>query len=100
MLRRTGAIVVLAGLYLLAAEIGNNFGQALTVFGLFMWVIAAGMVVYLMLFRGMRLDLFGNADEEASLPVETGRPHEEAGADPEGSSDEDMPAIRSKSSAE
>ena len=58
MFRRSGAIIVLLGLYLLAGQIGNSFSQGLMIFSIFMWVIAAGLFVYLMLFRGMKIDLF------------------------------------------
>lgn len=63
MFRRTGAIIVLLIMFLIAGEIGNTLGQALTIFGIFMWVIAAGMVTYLVLFRGMKLSLFKRSVE-------------------------------------
>src|SRR5690606_805783 len=71
MFRRTGAIIALVGLYFLAAQIGNSFGQVLTIFSIFMWVIAGGMFVYLMLFKGMKMEIFSkkvandNSDDNA-----------------------------------
>lgn len=64
---RTGAIIFLAGLFLLAGQIGNSFQQTVTIFSIIIWTIAFGMFLYLILFRGLKLDLFSKANVSSDL---------------------------------
>lgn len=64
-MRRSGAIIFLAALYFLAAKIGGDFGQVVTIFTVLIWMIAAGLFAYLMLFRGVKLSFFGFGREAA-----------------------------------
>lgn len=50
-------------LYLLAAKIGDSFGQSLKIFSVFIWMIAGGLFAYLILFRGMKFTIFGSAKQ-------------------------------------
>ena len=65
MFKRSGAIVFLAVLYLIAAKIGSGFSQVLTVFSILIWTVAAGLFVYLVLFRGVRLSFLQKAEPAA-----------------------------------
>jgi hypothetical protein len=56
-MRRTGAIVFLGILFLCLAKIGS-FTQALTIFTIIMWSIAACLFGYLVLYRGVRFNPF------------------------------------------
>lgn len=64
--RRTAALLFLVVLFVLAAQIGNSLKQILMIFSIFMWVVAAGMFVYLILFRGARITLFSRNSEPAN----------------------------------
>lgn len=72
MFRGYGGIVILAGLYLLAAKIGDSFSKTLTIFSIFIWAIAAGLFAYLILFRGMKFTFFGlgQPDKAADYEIE------------------------------
>jgi hypothetical protein len=65
--RRNGAFAVLALLAFLAIKLGDTFGTALTIFTIFVWVIAIGMFVYVTLFKGVRLTLFSRNRPEEDL---------------------------------
>lgn len=102
-MRKLGAFAVLGAIYLLAAAIGNTFGQALTIFGFFMWMIAAGMVVYLVLFRDVKIDLFARSADDASEQVGDDLGVEDSGSDESDPDDvdvgnaaegKDLPALR------
>lgn len=63
-------IAALVGLYFIAAQIGSGFSQILTIFSLFVWVIAGGLFLYLILFRGLKIQLFRNSTNDNSPDYE------------------------------
>lgn len=65
-----GAIVFLLSLYLIAAKIGSSFSDALKIFGAMMWVLAIAMFAYLVLFKGMKISLFGGQGANDNLDFE------------------------------
>lgn len=66
-MRRSLAIVAFGLLYLLAAKIGSTFSQSLMIFSVIVWMIAAGLFAYLVLFRNVRLSIFGRSQAEAPI---------------------------------
>jgi hypothetical protein len=67
-IRRTGAILYLVMLALVAFVIGDTFSQAMTVIAVLGWITVAVMAVYMVLFRNMKFTLF---KEQPAEPVET-----------------------------
>ncbi|QAY80198.1 hypothetical protein [Sphingosinicella sp. BN140058] len=63
-MRRYGAIAVLVALYWVAAQLGETFGSTLFIMSVFFWTLAAGMFVFLVLFRGLTLRLFSKPAAE------------------------------------
>jgi hypothetical protein len=76
--RKVGSFLPIMMLVLvawLAIEIGNTFGQALTIFAVIIWAGIGLMVVYLLLFKGVTFQL--GADETTVAPGDAGYVREE-----------------------
>lgn len=56
-------IVLLALLAFVAFQLGNSFKAAMTIIAIAAWLAVVGMVVYMVLIRGMRFSLFKDRDQ-------------------------------------
>lgn len=70
-------IVLLLVLAWIAFQIGSTFQAAMTIISIVAWLAVVGMVVYMVLIRGMRFSLFKDEDKgEESVPAVAFEPDE------------------------
>lgn len=61
---------LLALLAFFAFKLGSTFERAMTIIAIAAWLAVVGMVVYMVLIRGVRFSLFKDSEEQAeSVPV-------------------------------
>jgi len=63
-MRRFGSylpFIVLGGIAFIAYQIGNTFDTFLTIFVVLVWALAGLLIVYMVLFRNVKLTLFSSA---------------------------------------